>query len=221
MLTNFEAGVGLYSASPFAPNWNHISVIGGTLQLIATEWNKDATVRSAATFSYSSDNTNVCTVNSSTGLCTGAGVGVCTITARSDDGFAAQFPVGCALLSWVTRTIAFGQSTTISCSGGSKANPSWYIGTPGCVSAIGNYDPQGPIVGSTITLNTIQGEFNPNTPTPPATGNAHCPVFCSFSTGQTNLLNLLQGNISPIWAFPFISAASTLTITGVPQWTGN
>ena len=207
---------GLYSASPFSPNWNHVQSVGGTLQLTAIEFNQNGTVRSAATWTYSSDNAGVCTVNSS-GLVTGAGAGTCNITATSDDGVSAVFPVGCALLSWVTRTIAFGTSTTISASGGGPSTI-WQVGTPGCVAPIGSYNAQGLVSGASITLGTIQGSFtNPV----PGTATAHCPVFCVFQTGQTTLVNSLQGNTNPLWLFGGIYAQSTLTVTGVPNWGGN
>jgi hypothetical protein len=210
-------GVGLYTTSPFSPNWNHIPSVSGTLQLTAVEWRANGTIRSAATFIYASDNTSVCTVNSSSGLVTGAGTGVANITATSDSGFSAVFPVGCALLSWVTRTIAFGNSTTITASGGG-ASTTWQVGTPGCVVLAGPSNVAGVVTGATVTLNTIQGAFtNPIG----GTATAHCPVSCNFQTGQTTLLNSLQGNANPIWLFSGIYAQSTLTVTGVPNWGGN
>jgi hypothetical protein len=208
-------GAGLFSTSPFSPNWNHIPAIGGTLQLTAVEW-VGGVVRGGATWTYSSDNTGVCTVNSS-GLVTGTGVGACNITAQSDDGTSAVFPVGCALLSWVTKTIAFGASTSISASGGGPST-TWQVGTPGCVAPIGTYNAQGLVAGSSLTLETIQGAFtNPGS----GTATAHCPIVCNFQTGQTTVLNMLQGNLSPIWLFPGIYAQSVLTVTGVPNWNGN
>ncbi|HET9406031.1 MAG TPA: Ig-like domain-containing protein [Candidatus Sulfotelmatobacter sp.] len=212
--------VGVFNANlaPGLPNWNNIPTIGGTLQLAAVEFLTTGTIRSAATWTYSSDNTAVATVNSSTGLVTGVSSGTCHITATSDDMQVGVLPIGVALLSLGSSTIAFGSSTTVTCTGGTAFNTNWSTGAPGCTSLVApTADPLslGRIVGGQVTVKSDFGMTLTGSPVP-----AHVPIVCSFQTGDLTIPNALQGCALPNVIFGGIYASTTLTVTGVPGWQG-
>jgi hypothetical protein len=94
---------------PSGPNVLHMPTAGSTVQLVATAFDSSGLIVSTS-FTWSSDNTGVATVNSS-GLVTGVANGICNIQAQANDSGAAKgsIAVGTALLSVNSMTIAYGQ----------------------------------------------------------------------------------------------------------------
>ena len=216
-----SAGVGVYNTNTNrnTRNYNHISALNGTISLAAYAVNQNQTIDGSATFSWASDNASIATVNSS-GVVTAVASGTCNITATSSNGQGEGFfPLGVALLTLGSSSIAFGSSTTIAASGGGSSTL-WVTGTPGCIALIGTYDQNtGFVMGASITINTISGAF-----TNPASGtaSAHCPIDCIFQTGQTSVANLYLGTAAGRLAnFDGIYASATLIVTNVPRWNGN
>jgi uncharacterized protein YjdB len=95
---------------PFSPNCLHMPTAGSTIQLFATALDSNGLIVST-TFTWSSDNAGVATVNSSTGVVTGVASGICNIQAQADDSGAAKsgIAVGVALLSANTISLAYGE----------------------------------------------------------------------------------------------------------------
>src|SRR4029077_881664 len=100
-------------------------------QLFATAFDQDGLIVST-TFTWTSDSPAVATVNSSTGLVTGVGPGICNIQAQANDSGAAKssISVGVALLSANSLTIAYGQTATLS-SVGNFPTVNWVSGADG------------------------------------------------------------------------------------------
>ena len=65
---------------PFSPNCLHMPTIGATIQLFATSRDKNGLVVST-TFTWTTDNAAIATVNSSKGLVTAVASGICNIKA--------------------------------------------------------------------------------------------------------------------------------------------
>lgn len=202
-------------------NWNHITTSNGTMTLAAYGVKQNGTIDGSDTFTWASDNTGVATVSG--GTVTAVATGVCNITATSVNGNGEGFfPLGVALLTRGSSSIAFGQSTTVSCNGGSSTTK-WTTGTPGVIALAGTLDPStGFVTGASITVNTISGAFTQTSSSPPATATAHCPIFCIFQTGQTSVANAYLGTAAGGNAnFGGIFASLSLTVTSVPHWQGN
>jgi len=215
--------VGVYntSVSNNSPNWNHITTSNGTMTLAAYSVKQNGQIDGSDTFTWASDNTGVATVSG--GTVTAVATGVCNISATSADGNGEGFfPLGVALLTLGSSSIAFGQTTTIVASGGS-ATTKWTTGTPGVIALAGTPDPStGFVTGASITVNTISGAFTQTSSSPPATATAHCPIFCIFQTGQTSVANAYLGTAAGGNAnFGGIFASLSLTVTSVPHWQGN
>lgn len=147
------------------------------MTLAAYSVKQNETIDGSDTFTWASDNTGVATV--SAGVVTAVASGTCNITATSVNGNGEGFfPLGVALLTLGSSSIAFGQSTTISCNGGSGTTK-WTTGTPGVIALVGTPDPStGFVAGASITVDTISGAFTQSSSNPPATATAHCPIFC-------------------------------------------
>jgi hypothetical protein len=202
-------------------NWNHITTSNGTMTLAAYGVKQNGTIDGSDTFTWASDNTGVATVSG--GTVTAVSTGVCNITATSVNGNGEGFfPLGVALLTLGSSSIAFGQSTTVSCNGGSSTTK-WTTGTPGVIALAGTLDPStGFVTGASITVNTISGAFTQTSSSPPATATAHCPIFCIFQTGQTSVANAYLGTAAGGNAnFGGIFASLSLTVTSVPHWQGH
>ena len=176
--------VGVYNTAinNDSPNYNHITTTSGTMTLAAYSAKQNETIDSGDTFTWASSDTGVATVSG--GTVTAVATGVCTITATSVNGNGEGFfPLGVALLTLGSSSIAFGSSTTISCNGGGSTTK-WMTGTPGVIALAGTLDPNtGFVTGASITVNTISGAFTQTSSNPPATATAHCPIFCVVSNG--------------------------------------
>jgi len=146
-------------------NWNHITATSGTMTLAAYSVKQNGTIDGSDTFTWASDNTAVATV--SAGVVTAVATGTCNITATSVNGNGEGFfPLGVALLTLGSSSIAFGASTTISCNGGSGTTK-WTTGTPEVIALIGPYDQAtGLVTGSSVTIDTISGAFTQSSSTP-------------------------------------------------------
>ena len=109
---------------------------GSTIQLFSTAFDQNGLIVSTS-FTWSSDNARVATLNSGTGLATGVANGICNIQAQANDSGAAKgtISVGVALLSANTISLAYGNSTTISSVGGfNTAN--WCGGAEGAAHVV-------------------------------------------------------------------------------------
>ena len=204
-----------------SPNYNHITTTSGTMTLAAYGVKQNLTIDGSDTFTWASDNTGVATVSG--GTVTAVATGVCNITATSVNGNGEGFfPLGVALLTLGSSSIAFGSSTTISCTGGGGTTK-WMTGTPGVISLAGTPDPStGFATGASITVNTMSGAFTQTSSSPPATATAHCPIFCVFQTGQISVANAYLGTtVGGNANFGGIYASLSLTVTSVPHWQGN
>jgi Bacterial Ig-like domain (group 2) len=97
-------------APPFFAELPAYPTAGSTIQLFATALDSNGLIVST-TFTWSSDNAGVVTVNSSTGVVTGVASGICNIQAQADDSGAAKsgIAVGVALLSANTISLAYGE----------------------------------------------------------------------------------------------------------------
>jgi hypothetical protein len=190
---------------PLSPNCLHMPTAGSTIQLFATALDANGLIVST-TFTWSSDNAGVATVNSSTGVVTGVASGICNIQGQANDSGAAKssIAVGVALLSTNTISLAYGNSTTISSVGGfNTAN--WCGGCPGAAE----------VIAGTIVNGFVTNSANPSlgwNPGPTATiitpiyqgpisftATAHVPIFASVGG---------------------IYCMATANITGVPNWAG-
>ena len=203
-----------------SPNYNHITTTSGTMTLSAYSVKENLKIDSGDTFTWASDNTGVATVSG--GTVTAVAAGVCNITATSTNGNGEGFfPLGVALLTLGSSSIAFWQSTTISCNGGNSTTK-WSTGTPGCIALIGPYDQgTGLVTGASVTVNTISGAFTQTSSSPPATATAHAPIYCVFQTGQTSVANAYLGTtVGGNANFGGIYASLTLSVTLVPHWQG-
>ena len=184
--------------------------VGSTVQLFATAFDSNGLIVSTS-FTWSSDNTGVATVNSS-GLVTGVANGICNIQAQANDSGAAKgsIAVGTALLSVNSMTIAYGQTATISSVGG-FATAGWSSGAPGAAQVYAGTIVNGFVVNSanpigwnpgpiaTIVTPVYQGPTS-------FTATAHVPVFVSVG-----ISNALPGGIF---------CMAMVNVTGVPNWTG-
>lgn len=198
---------------PLSPNCLHRPTAGATIQLFAFAFDGNGVLISPITFTWTSSDAGVATVDSN-GLVTGVANGICVIKAVAFDSGAAvgTISVGVALLSANTISLAYGNSTTISSVGGfTTAN--WCSGAPGSAEVragtrvngfiANSADPgtgwePGPI--ATIFTPIFQGPIT-------STATAHAPIFASVG-------------ISP--ALPGgIYCMATANITGVPNWAGN
>jgi hypothetical protein len=195
---------------PFSPNCLHMPTAGSTIQLFASALDSNGVIVPTS-FTWSSDNGGVATVNGS-GLVTGAANGICTIKATANDSGAAvgSTSVGVALLSANTISLAYGSSTTISSVGGFPT-ANWVGGCPGAAEVVAgtivngfvmnSADPIGWNPGPTATIITpvCQGPTN-------FTATAHVPIFASVGISPA-----LPGGIYCI---------ATANISGVPNWAG-
>jgi hypothetical protein len=184
---------------------------GSTVQLVATAFDNSGLIVSTS-FTWSSDNTGVATVNSGTGLVTGVANGICNIQAQANDSGAAKgsIAVGVALLSANTISLAYGNSTTISSVGGFPT-ANWSSGAPGAAQVyagtivngfvVNSADPIGWNPGPIATILTpiFQGPTS-------FMATAHVPIFASV--GISNALPT------------GIGCMATANITGVPNWAG-
>jgi len=190
---------------PSGPNVLHMPTAGSTVRLVATAFDNSGLIVSTS-FTWSSDNASVATVNSGTGLVTGVANGICNIQAQANDSGAAKnkIAVGVALLSANTISLAYGSSTTISSVGGfDTAN--WFGGCPGAAEVRAGIRVNGFIVNSANPgLGSEPGPiatiFTPVYQGPTSfTATAHVPIFA---------------NVGGIYC------SATANITGVPNWSG-
>ena len=189
---------------PFSANSLHMPTAGSQIQLFATALDRDGVVVSTS-FTWSSDNASVATVNGS-GLVTGVATGICKIQAQANDSGAAigSIAVGVALLSSNTISLAYGNSTTISSVGGFDT-VNWGGGCPGAAEVRAGTRVNGFMVNSANpSLGWEPGPtatiFTPVYQGPTSfTATAHVPIFASVGG---------------------IYCMATANITGVPNWVG-
>jgi hypothetical protein len=143
---------------PLSPHCLHVQTVGGTLQLFAQAYDIKGIPISPG-FNWSSDNTSVATVNSS-GLVTGVANGICNIQAQAADaGLAsASTPLGVALLSANSISLAYGNSSTLSSIGGFPT-ANWCGGCPGACEVVA-----GTIVNGFVVRQTRVWEGIPDQP---------------------------------------------------------
>jgi hypothetical protein len=116
---------------------NSVATVGGTLQYSAFAFDTNVStlypfgnpIQPQPSWTWTTSNGSVATVNSS-GLVTGAGAGICTITASIVVGsatFSGSAQFGCALITPATATVNFGTPQTFTVTNGPGH---WFSGVP-------------------------------------------------------------------------------------------
>jgi len=193
----FVSTLSAFNGSPYA---NSIATVGGTLQFSAFAWDGlgilnppfGDPLQPQPTWTWSSSNTGIATINSSTGLVTGAGSGVCQITASSTVGLqilAGSAMLGVGLISPASATINYGQTQLFTAS----STAQWFSGIP-AVAQMSTGNTNG--LGSSATAVT---GLTPNFPS----GSAVVPVYAVIGGYG---FNGLEGVI----------AQASLTVNNIP-----